>query len=272
MKKYLLLLLSIAIIAGLAACGAKTASDNDAKSMVTGPYSPNQSETAYAYVHAGYVGKAEVKVDNTGKLTVFLDDAFLPHVLAAVDLEATDWNADNTMGYMSHGHEAFVAKYVSYNDKVYVAVKTGTSFSYVEADDKGTAVGSADLEKTILAHQTSMAAYYALISAGKFGVLTSFGAAVTPVTTTSYGGITKKTAPGYWNTGQTWIGNITEIENFIAENGLQFSLSKMAKAKDDNADGLKLWSVADAVTGATNSDFKDYFGLAQAAAGRLKLQ
>lgn len=270
MKRCLLILLSIAIIAGLAGCGAKTTDDSD--SMVTGPYAPSQSVTAYAYVHGGYVGKADVKIDGTGNLTVVLDEAFLPHILAIVDTKTSEWTPDNTMGYMSHGHETFVSKYVEYNGKVYVAVKTGTTFSYVEADEKGDAVGGADLEKTILAHQATMAAYYALISAGKFGLINKFGDAAVPVITTSYGGLTKKASPGYWADGQTWIGNITAIETAIAENGLQFPLSKLVQAKEENADGLKFWSVADAVSGATNRDFKDYFGLAQAAAGRLKLQ
>lgn len=91
------------------------------------------------------------------------------------------------------------------------------------------------------------------------------------VTTTSYGGVTRKTSPGYWSTGQTWIGNIEEIEAFIEENGTAFSLSEMQRAAEEDANGLKLWAVADAVTGATNSDFKDYFGLAQLAVGRLKM-
>jgi len=83
--------------------------------------------------------------------------------------------------------------------------------------------------------------------------------------------VTKKASPGYWSTGQTWIGNIEEIEAFIEENGAAFSLSEMQRSAEEDANGLKLWSVADAVTGATNSDFKDYFSVAQLAIGRLKM-
>ena len=99
---------------------------------------------------------------------------------------------------------------------------------------------------------------------------TGFGGEVRPVTTTSYGGLTKKNAPGYWDSGQTWIGNIEAMEAFIEENGGQYALSEMVRATEENADGLKLWSVADTVTAATNSDFKDYFDLVQSALGRLK--
>ena len=91
-----------------------------------------------------------------------------------------------------------------------------------------------------------------------------------PVTTTAYGGVTKKDAPGYWAFGVGWKGNMEAIEAFIEENGSDYPNSEMVRAAEENADGLKLWSVADAVTGATNSDFKDYFNVAQAAISRLK--
>jgi hypothetical protein len=171
---------------------------------------------------------------------------------------------------MSRGNENYVAKYVQYNDKVYVGVPTGTTLSYVEADENGNPAGNVDLEKAILRNHDTMRAYYALIGAGKFGVLPRFGGEVIPVTTTSYGGLTKKDAPGYWDSGQTWIGNIEAMEAFIEENGGQYSLTEMVRASEENADGLKLWSVADTVTAATNSDFKDYFDLVQSALGRLK--
>ena len=115
-----------------------------------------------------------------------------------------------------------------------------------------------------------MAAYYDAIQSGKFGVYTTLGGEMMPVTTTHYGGVTKKNSPGYWAFGIGWAGNMEAIEMFAEENGVQFSLSEMVRAAEEDADGKKYWSVADAVTAATNSDFKDYFGLIQAAAGRLK--
>ena len=97
----------------------KPAAVSKADDGITGDYAPNQSETAYAYVHSGYLGKADVKVDAAGKLSVTFDEAFLPHVLAAVNMDEQEWTSDNTMGYISHGHESFVAKYISYNDKIF---------------------------------------------------------------------------------------------------------------------------------------------------------
>jgi hypothetical protein len=38
----------------------------------------------------------------------------------------------------------------------------------------------------------------------------------------------------------------------------------------EDSEGLQKWAVADVVTGATASDFKDYFGLVLLAAAQLK--
>ena len=266
MKRVLLVLFIVVVSVLLVACG----SDSSDQGEASGPYLPDQRAEAYAYTHGGYVGKAVVTVGSDGSLSVEVDEAFLPHTLALVDIESPEWSEANTVAYMSHGSELYTAKYVQYNDKVYVGVPTGTTLSYVEADENGNPAGDVDLEKAILRNHDTMRAYFALIGAGKFGVLTEFGGDVTAVTTTSYGGLTKKNAPEYWNFGQTWLGNIEAMESFIEENGGQYSLSEMVRATEENADGLKPWSVADTVTAATNSDFKDYFDLVQSALGRLK--
>lgn len=268
MKRILILLLALTMVSSFIYSGGKK-DEVSSEPMVTGAYVPGQTETAYGYTHGGYVGMAKVKTDDNGDLTVSLDEAFLPHVLAQVDVEAAEWSEDNTVVFDSHGPKN-VAKYVEYNGKVYVAVSAGTSLTYVEADEAGMAVGNTDLEMSILRNQGTMAAYYALIASGSFKTFTEFGGDAMVVTTTGSGGLTKKNSPGYWAFGQTWIGNITAIEEFIAANGVQFNEADMVRASEENADGLKLWSVADAVSGATNSDFKDYFGLAQHAAGKLK--
>jgi len=269
MKRIVLLLFVVLLPLLLAACGSGESTSSE-QAEASGPYLPNQRVEAYAYTHGGYVGRAEVIVGADGALSVDIDEAFLPHTLALVDIESSDWSEANTVAYMSRGNEYHVAKYVQYNNKVYAGVPTGSGFSYVEADENGNPSGNLDLEKAILRNHDTMRAYYALVRSGGFAVLPSFGAEAVPVTTTSYGGVTKKNAPGYWNSGQTWIGNIEAMETFIEENGGQYSLTDMVQASEENADGLKFWSVADSVTAATNSDFKDYFSLVQNALGRLK--
>jgi len=273
MKKIFLLLCIVTFTASFIYGGGQkeemAAEPISSEPMITGAYVPGQTETAYAYVHGGYVGMAKVKTDANGDLSVELDEAFLPHILAQVDMDAAEWTEENTVVFESHGPK-HVAKYVEYNGKQYIGVSVGSSISYVEADEAGMAAGNIDLEMSIIRNQGTMESYYTLVASGSFKIFTAFGGDAITVTTTGYGGLTKKNSPGYWAFGQTWIGNIRAIEDFIAANGVQFNESDMMRAKEENADGLKLWSVADAVSGATNSDFRDYFGLSQHAAGKLK--
>ena len=222
MKKIIIFLLSILVIASFIGCGSGTKENSEAAG-ITGVYAPNQTTTAYSYIHGGYVGRAIAKTDANGDISVSFDEAFLPHVLAGVDIEAAEWNEDNTVLFDSHG-DAYAAKYIEYSSKLYIGVSVGKSISYVAADETGAAVGNTDLEMSIIRDQASMAAFYALVPAGQFKIFTEFGGEAIPVTTTSNGGLTKKSSPGYWNFGQTWVGNITAIEDFIAENGVQFNL------------------------------------------------
>ena len=261
MRKLSVAVLAVLMLATLIGCGS-----------AGGGYVAGQIEEAYSYVHGGYVGRAVVRVMDEGVLDVSLDEAFLPHTLGIVEFEDAEWTEANTAYYVSRGNEVRVAKYVEYDGDVYVGVTVGSGLSYVAAGENGEPAGGTDLEKAILRNQATMAAYFAGVQSGSFKILADFGGAAMAVTETHYGGVTKKNAPGYWNSGQTWIGNITAIEEFIEENGAGFPLSEMTRAAEEDANGLKFWSVADAVTGATNSDFKDYFGLVQSAIGRLAME
>ena len=233
-------------------------------------YEPSQTSVAYSLVHGGYLGKAIVTTGSTGLLDVTVDEAFLPHILAHVDMESGEWNDENTVYYVSRGEEQRVAKYVEYAGAVYVGSTVGSGVIYVEADDTGKPVGAVDIERAILRNQATMEAYFDGISAGQFKTISEFGGPAQSITTTTYGGLTKSTSPGYWGFGQTWAGNMAAVETFVEENGAGFALQQMVRGSED-ADGLKKWAVADVVTGATFTDFKDYFGLIQAAVGRLEI-
>ncbi len=256
-------LIAIAIVLVLAGCG-------NGETEAAGPaFAPNQTAEAYIYIHAGYVGQAIASTNAQGEVSVQLDEAFLPHTLAAVDIDAAEWNDDNTASYVVRGNRNFVAKYVVYNGTTYVGTTVGTSVTYVSADDQGNPAGNQDLELIIIRSQDSMADYFSSIQNGGFGIMTEFGGSVQPVTTTSYGQVTKR-GSSYWNFGLGWQGNIDAIEEFIDENGWHFNLDDMSRAAEADANDQRLWSVADAVTGATLSDFKDYFINAQMALAQLE--
>jgi hypothetical protein len=59
--------------------------------------------------------------------------------------------------------------------------------------------------------------------------------------------------------------NIEAIESAAEENGVHYYFDEISK-NDDN-----VWMLADAVTGATASDFQEYFALIQLAVARLEM-
>lgn len=262
-KGVLRVLVAIVAVLALVSCGGQEEPAPVSTGSSVSGYAPNQTAVGYAYTHGGYVGKAEVSTGADGALSVMLDEAFLPHTLAVVDMESGDWTEDNTVFYIQRGEEVRVAEYVSYNDTMYVGTTVGGSLTYVEADEAGAPVGGTDLEKAILRNQMTMEAYFDGIADGAFAVYTEFGGDAMTVTTTSYGGFYKSDG-GYWNFGDLgWQGNMDAIAAFAVANGTGFAMDEMVR-NDDN-----VWEVADATTGATASDFRDYYTLIQLAAGRL---
>ncbi len=257
MRSFISVLAAALVLVVLVGCGSEEVA------APTG-YAPDQTAEAYQYVHGGYVGKAVVETDAEGTISVTLNEAFLPHTLAAVDIEAAEWNEDNTASYVSHGDTTYVAKYVSYDGTTYVGTTVGTAITYVEAGENGEPVGNQDLELLIVRNQATMAAYYDGIADGAFQIMTEFGGDAMPVTTTSYGSLYKR-GSSYWDFGKTWLGNIEEVEAAAEANGVRYALDEIAKDGDT-------WTVADATTGATLSDFKDYFNMIQLASTRLKMQ
>jgi hypothetical protein len=235
-------------------------------------YVPGQTTEAYAYTHGDGVGKAVVKVLPDGSLDVEIDEAFLPHTLAIVNLESDEWSEANTASYVLRGKTYYVAKHIEYDGTVYVGTTVGESLTYVKAGDAGEPVGGKDLLLLIIRNQESMAAYHENLRNGKLKVLTGFNGEAKPVTETAYGDVFKDSSPKYWTTGQTWKGNINAIEEFIEQYGSAFPHSEILHAKEEDSDGLKKWSVVDVITGATNVDFKDYFGAAQLAIAQLKME
>jgi len=249
------LVASLALVA-LVGCG------NDAEPP-TG-YAPDQTAESYAYVHGGYVGQAVVTTTDEGGFEVTLDEAFLPHTLAIVDMDSDDWNEDNTVFYVQRGNEVRVAKWIAYDGTNYTGVTVGSALAYVESDDEGNPAGGTILEKNIIRNEANMAAWYDNIADGEFVTFTEFGGQGSPVTTTSYGSLFKR-GSSYWTNGLTWQGNMDAIEEAAEENGVGFTLDEMVRGDSD-------WRLADAGTGATASDFKDYFSLIQTAVARLEMQ
>lgn len=228
-------------------------------------YAPDQTSEAYAYVHGGYVGLATVSTLEDGSLDISLDEMFLPHTLCEVDMEADEWSEDNTVFYIQRGDEVRVAKYISYAGTNYVGSTVGTALAYVEADEEGNPSGNTILEKAIIRNQGTMASYWQNVLDGELAIYTEFGGSAMPITESPYGGLTKSDSE-YWNFGIGWSGNMEALIEAAEAEGVGFKLDEITRG-DDNT-----WSLADATTSATMSDFQDYFNLVQTAVGRLSMQ
>ena len=234
----------------------------------------DQTVVAYGYTHGGYVGKVTVVVTD-GVVDVEIDEAFLPHTLAAVTLSTeeapTDWNETNTL---TIGTSSF-ALYIMYNGATFKALETEAGLLvYSELDETGALkTGRRDiknLEMNIIKNDATMKAYYDALTAGEFKLLKAFDDA-TPVAVTE--GQFKDGNPNYWQPGNDrlgWQANIDALEAFLEEYGAAFDTLAFTQV-ETTVDGVTdtFWQVADVVAGATNSDFQDYFQLAQAAFGQL---
>ncbi|SIQ20808.1 hypothetical protein SAMN05920897_10573 [Alkalispirochaeta americana] len=250
--------LFVAAVVLLVACGAPPPPAG---------FAPGQRSEAYAYVHGGYVGMAVVTTDDKGALSAHIDEAFLPHTLAIVDIDSDQWTRENTLSYQVRGNEIFVARHVSYQGKPYRGVSVGTALAYVAADDQGNPAGNVLLDLEILRNQETMARWFHGIQEGAFAIHQSFDGDPLPVTSTAYGGVTKRDS-SYWSNGSGlgWEANMNAIQDAVERIGPGFQLDEITRGNDDR------WRLADVVTRATASDFKDYFGLVQAAVGRLKMK
>ncbi len=259
MRKIVLIIIGLVAAIALVGCGG------GGEAAPTG-FAPNQTAVAYAYTHGGYVGQATVTTDAEGTISVVLDEAFLPHTLAEVDIESDEWTEENTANYAQRGDTVYVARYISYNGTVYVGTTVGGAMIYTEADENGMPVGGQDLEQQIIRNQNTMAAWYDNIAAGGFAIHTGLDQPAQPVTQSPYGGLTKLGA-NYWNFGDLgWQGNMDAIQQAAIEIGTGFNISDMNRNSDN------FWELGDAVTGATASDFVDYFNVIQNAVGRLAMQ
>jgi len=295
MIKKVLLVLVLGFVVTLSACTGISQSEYDAlmaeKDVLVGEKATlqdeldskmvgykDQSVEAYKFTHSGYVGQVKIVVVD-GVVDVEINEAFLPHTLAEVELSTlaapTDWNETNTLIVGSSSY----ALYISYNDSVFKAVKTEAGLLVYTATDELGAVKAAargvvtNLEMDIIKDDSAMSAYYEALTTGGFKLLKTFGD-TTPIVISEYQ--FKDGNPNYWKASTSslgWQGNIDLIETFLEENGAAFDSLEFTKVLM-TIDGLEdnYWQIGDIVTGATNSDFQDYFQLAQAAFGQLETE
>jgi cell division protein FtsB len=236
---------------------------------------PNQSVEAYGFTHGGYVGQVTIVVTD-GELDVEINEAFMPHSLAEVTLstetDPTDWDETNTLTIGSTSY----ALYIMYDGDMFKALQTDAGLLvYSQVDETGTLLTGRwdikNLEMAIIRNDGSMKAYYDALNAGEFKLMTSLDDTSPTVLTD---GLFKDGNPDYWQPfpgSLGWQANIDALEAFLEEHGAAFDTLAFTQV-ETTVNGVEdtYWQVVDSIAGATNSDFQDYFQLAQAAFGQLE--
>ncbi len=237
----------------------------------------DQSVESYGYTHGGYVGQVTIVVTN-GVVDVEINEAFLPHTLAEVTLSTVDavtvWDETNTL---TIGTKSFALN-IMYNDNVYKALVTEAGLLvYSVVDETGALkTGRRDvknLEMDIIKNEATMKAYYDALNNGGFKLLKSLDD-TTPVVVSE--GQFKEANPNYWQASEGklgWQANIDALEAFLEEFGAAYdTLAFTTVLTTVNGVEDNYWQVVDTIAGATNSDFQDYFQLAQAGFGQLETE
>ena len=301
MKRKIILVLVLGLIVTLSGCSSISQEDFDALSAektalegevttLTGEKTTLQTELdskmvsykdqtveSYGFTHGGYVGHVTIVVTD-GVVDVEINEAFMPHTLTAVTLTTveapTDWNDTNTL---TIGTKSY-ALYIMLNDDVFKALETEAGLLVYSAVDEAGELktGSRDvknLEMNIIKNESNMKAYYDALNNGGLKLSKSFGDTSPVVITENQ---FKEGNSNYWQAGGDklgWQANIDALESFLEENGAAFDTLAFTKVLT-TVDGVEdnYWQVVDTISGATNSDFQDYFQLAQTAFGQLETE
>lgn len=238
---------------------------------------PDQTVEAYGFTHGGYVGQVTIVVTD-GELDVEINEAFLLHTLAEVtlstDTDPTEWDETNTLTIGSNSY----ALYIMYNGDMYKALQTDAGLLvYSAVDETDTLLTGRwdikNLEMAIIRNDASMKAYYDALNAGELKLMTAIDD-TDPIVLTD--GLFKDGNPNYWPAFEGslgWQANIDALETFLEENGAAFDTLEFTQV-ETTVNGVEdtYWQVVDSIAGATNSDFQDYFQLAQAAFGQLETE
>lgn len=249
MKKLLALIFGLTLVFTLAACGPRST-----------------TARGYGLVHGHYVGVVEITVSRDGIVEAMtLDEYYLPYSWAKVSPDHAerddvvvvvgtrrggnpDLEADRTFTYY--------AKYIQIGDKLFTAEVLGTegrqSINYK-------ATGIANIEDWVKENDNAKW-YVEQLDADAAFIANADGTENTVLSTLASDASSQgwtKSETEYWRRADAlgWPGNVEETINAII--GLDLSGDFDLVRGEGN-----LWSINDTVTGATWSDFPDYFNLA----------
>ena len=216
---------------------------------------------SYGLVHGHYVGVAEVVTDKDDKVvTAKFDEYYLPYNLGQVALteeQITTLPADVVSVTTSRG-TSYYAKNMSVAGTIFTIEVSGTapaqSFVYKAA-------GIDNIENWVKTEANALAYVNALKDGQVFASSSTGTKLAYPLGNASAKIGIAKSATGYWRNPASyplgWGGNMYKIVNALIGTTMDATEEQLVK------DGS--WKIGDVVTGATLSDFTDYYLLAQVA-------
>ncbi len=233
----------------------------------------------YQVVHGHYVGVAKVVVDeDDAVVSVDFDEYYLPYSWAKVTPEDPENLPDTIVKQVviyRDGNllDQYYAKYLSVDGVLYTGTVTGDApYEEVEGEDAvvvGTsqvltysATGVADFDVWVETPANAQS-YVEAIEAGLVFIADETGAALDLVQAdaSAMHGWSKTVTP-YWQLpgrGLGWGGNMKAIADALVGTTFDTAAEEIAQNLDN------FWEIGDITTGATLSDFVDYYELAEAA-------
>ncbi len=259
MRKWFAMLFMIAASLALVACGG------DTTSSLTTTANPERTAEAYAIVHKDYVGYTDIVVLNGVVQEVVLEEYYLPYTWAKVTVTSETAPADVIV--ISGSTPSWYAKYLVIGDRHFTGELRAETLvvgeiSYTKETVKYTADGIDDLFVWLLGSEANCQWYVEQLLDGLAFVADDTFAANTTLTVWSQENGFTKSATLYWtgvNYPLGWQGNMAAI---IA--AVEGTVLNPDAALTQNAE-TKFWSIGDAVSGATLTDFRDYYNLIAAA-------
>lgn len=295
MKKTLSLLLSLALVGSLAACGGQTQEtpaptpaptqeatptpaptpetveveyrDPDVKAMVAGGANIVCAETYGIYSMEGEAPDSAIKatvyydLDEDKVVRIDFDEALLP---------ATQGGAEGWALLSEETAAALGEDVVKLEKGIYPMYFSVGGLTWTGAEADGGIRYTAEVE----GQEVEFIAYVATQAGGKWyhdareqgaSLLNAAGETVETLSIETKASI--EHGVGFWPSPITFPGNIELIKNYVYDNGVNYGYAPDSGDIVKNADGV--WTVADTVTGATLAGTPNYFNLIKEAVDQI---
>ena len=255
------------LFAGLVLVGCTEVSSS-VSSMSSSSSAPEviESGIGYGLTHGHYVGIATVETLNDVVTDITIDEYFLPYSWGKVALTDFQTYPDDVISVVGSRGTSYYSKYVTIGDKVFTATAVASGTAQIVNYE---ATGIPNLDTWVDVEENAQW-YVEQVEAEAFFLATSTGTEhpnLVRSDATSNAGMTKSTS-GYWAQSQTvirgWSGNMQAIIDAFIGTRLDFTITSEDRTVATDTEP-SYWIVDGEATGATLTDFLDYYALLQRA-------